>query len=72
MSFLFNSWLAPDTYSLTFGVHSPDGISFDWLDGALFFRVMSPTNMEGVVNLNASAQLRRIGVRKLLAQEVLR
>lgn len=64
VSFIFNCWLAPDTYSLTFGVHSPDGVSFDWLDGALFFRVMSPSNMEGVVNLNASAQVRRVGVRK--------
>ncbi|HKV37333.1 MAG TPA: ABC transporter ATP-binding protein [Pyrinomonadaceae bacterium] len=71
VSFLFNCWLAPDTYSLTFGVHSPDGVSFDWLDGALFFRVMSPSNMEGVVNLNASAQVRHLGVRKMVAQEVL-
>ena len=64
VSFLFNCWLAPDTYSLTFGVHSPDGVSFDWIDGALFFRVMSPVAMEGVTNLNANAQVRRIGVRK--------
>ena len=64
VSFHFNCWLAPDTYSLTFAVHSPDGISFDWLDGALFFRVISPTGMEGVTNLNASAQVRRLGVRK--------
>jgi hypothetical protein len=48
---------------LTFGVHSVDGISFDWLDGALFFRVMSAVAMEGVTNLNAAASLRRIGVR---------
>src|SRR6185369_11555927 len=39
VSFVFSCWLAPDTYSLTFGVHSVDAISFDWLDGALFFRV---------------------------------
>jgi ABC-type polysaccharide/polyol phosphate transport system ATPase subunit len=64
VNFVFNCWLAPDTYSLTFGVHSPDGISFDWLDGALFFRVMSPVGMEGVTNLNATAQVRHLGVRK--------
>ena len=63
VSFVFNCWLAPDTYSLTLGVHSVDGISFDWVDGALFFRVMSIVAMEGVANLNATARLRRIGVR---------
>jgi hypothetical protein len=64
VSFGFLCWLAPDSYSLTFAVHSVDGISFDWLDGALFFRVMSAVGMEGVTNLNATATLRRIGIRR--------
>jgi lipopolysaccharide transport system ATP-binding protein len=63
VSFNFNCWLAPDSYSLTIGVHSPDGASYDWLDGALFFHVMSAVTMEGVANLNASARSRRLGVR---------
>jgi len=63
VSFAFNCWLAPDTYSATLAVHSPDGISFDWVDGVLFFRVMSAVPMEGVTNLNASAMIRRIGIR---------
>jgi lipopolysaccharide transport system ATP-binding protein len=63
VSFVFNCWLAPDTYSVTLAVHSLDGISFDWVDGALFFRVMSAIGMEGVANLNATATLRRLGVR---------
>jgi hypothetical protein len=48
---------------LTLGVHSLDGISFDWVDGAVFFHVMSAVPMEGVTNLNASAIFRRIGMR---------
>ena len=64
VSFVFNCWLAPDTYSLTLAVHSRDGVSFDWLDDALFFRVFSVVSMEGVTNLNASAMVRSIGVRK--------
>ena len=64
VNFRFNCSLAPDTYSLTFGVHSPDGVSYDWLDGALFFNVISPVAMEGVTNLNATAQVHRAGVRK--------
>ena len=62
VSFAFNCWLAPDTYSLTLGVHSVDGISFDWLDGTLFFRVMSAVALDGVTNLNASARFRRVGI----------
>ena len=63
VSFVFNCWLAPDTYSVTLAVHSLDGISFDWIDGALFFQVMSAVAIEGVTNLNATAMFRRIGVR---------
>jgi len=62
-SFVFNCSLAPDSYSITVGVHSPDATSFDWLDGALFFRVMSSVSMEGVTNLNATAMVRRVRTR---------
>jgi hypothetical protein len=48
-------------YSLSFAVHSEDGISYDWLDGVLFFRVASGTPVEGIANLNATANARRIG-----------
>jgi ABC-type polysaccharide/polyol phosphate transport system ATPase subunit len=62
VTFAFNCWLAPDTYSVTVALHSAGGISFDWLDGALFFPVMSAVSMEGVANLNATAMVRRLGV----------
>lgn len=63
VTFEFNCWLAPDMYSLTVAVHSREGISFDWLDGCLFFRVMAPIAMEGLANLNATASTRRLGYR---------
>jgi lipopolysaccharide transport system ATP-binding protein len=63
VTFAFNCWLAPDNYSVTVAAHSANGISFDWVDGALFFRVMSAVTMEGVANLNASAMARSVGVR---------
>ena len=59
-TFEFNCWLAPDTYSIAVAVHSADAISFDWMDGVLFFRVVSETLMEGVANLNASVTTRRL------------
>jgi hypothetical protein len=63
VTFAFNCWLAPDSYSLAVAAHSPDAISFDWLDGAYFFQVMSGRSMEGVANLNASVVTRRVGFR---------
>ncbi|HYY57414.1 MAG TPA: ABC transporter ATP-binding protein, partial [Pyrinomonadaceae bacterium] len=52
-TFSFNCWLASETFSLTVAAHSLDGISYDWIDGVSFFRVMSPVVIEGVANLNA-------------------
>lgn len=54
-TFTFNSWLAPDLYSVSIAVHSPTSVSFDWMDGALYFRVFSDIPVEGVANLNARA-----------------
>jgi ABC-type polysaccharide/polyol phosphate transport system ATPase subunit len=63
VTFALNCWLAPDLYSLTVAAHSREGVSFDWLDGVAYFRVMSAHAMEGVANLNASATTRRLGLR---------
>lgn len=59
-SFSFNCWLAPDNYSITVAAHSVDAISFDWLDGALFFQTLSASPMEGVANLDGTAATRKI------------
>jgi len=69
VTFAFNCWLAPDTYSASVAVHSREGVSFDWLDGVLFFRVMSAVAIEGVANLNASVTMRRIGIRATELEE---
>src|SRR5262249_6532804 len=59
VTFAFNCWLAPDSYSIAVAAHSPDAVSFDWLDGSLVFQVMSENRMEGVANLNATVTTRR-------------
>jgi ABC-type polysaccharide/polyol phosphate transport system ATPase subunit len=59
-NFSFNCWLAPDNYSIAVAVHSVDAISFDWLDGALYFQAMSAYPMEGVANLDGTAATRRV------------
>ena len=61
VTFEFNCWVAPDQLSISVAVHSGAGVSFDWLDGCAFFRVMAATAMEGVANLNATAASKRLG-----------
>lgn len=52
--FAFGCWLGIDDYSISFAVHSPEGQAYDWVDGALFFRVVSAILTEGVANLNST------------------
>ncbi len=61
VSFAFDCWLGLDQFSVSLAVHSRDGVSYDWLDGVLFFRVTSPVLVEGIANLNATATARRVG-----------
>jgi hypothetical protein len=64
VAFSFDCWLGTDFYSISCAVHSSaifeEGIGYDWLDGALFFRVTSPILIEGLINLNAGATVRRL------------
>lgn len=69
-SFSFNCWLAPDSYSITVAAHTVDAISFDWLDGALFFQIVSASPMEGVANLDGTAATRKIVNQDLSHAEV--
>jgi ABC-type polysaccharide/polyol phosphate transport system ATPase subunit len=57
-TFAFNCSLGIDQYSISLAVHSRDGEAYDWLDGALFFRVTGLAPTEGVANLNATVTTR--------------
>ena len=61
-TFSFNCWLAPDLYSVSIAVHSQTAVSFDWMDGALFFRVYSDIPIEGVANLNATVTMQQCAI----------
>ena len=62
VSFAFDCWLGTDSYSVSFAVHSAEGVSYDWLDGVHFFRVATAPPVEGIANLNAIATARRYGI----------
>ena len=64
VTFAFDCWLGTDAYSVSFAVHSEEGISYDWIDGVLFFTVACAPPVEGIANLNASVSSRRIGIAK--------
>jgi ABC-type polysaccharide/polyol phosphate transport system ATPase subunit len=59
VEFAFDCWLGQEHYFVSVAAHSADGVAFDWLDGAIFFRVACPVEMEGLANLNARASARR-------------
>ncbi|MGI8654872.1 MAG: ABC transporter ATP-binding protein [Pyrinomonadaceae bacterium] len=61
VAFSFECWLGADLYSVSFAVHSDEHISFDWLDGVIFFRVVAERPFEGIANLNAVATSQKIG-----------
>jgi lipopolysaccharide transport system ATP-binding protein len=61
VAFAFDCWLGTDAYSVSFAVHSEDGISYDWIDGVLFFNVACAPPVEGVANLQATVSSRRLG-----------
>jgi ABC-type polysaccharide/polyol phosphate transport system ATPase subunit len=60
--FTFDCWLGQEHYFVSVAAHTPDGEAFDWLDGAIFFRVSCAVEMEGIANLNARVTTRRVEV----------
>ncbi len=75
VTFRFGCWLGIGDYSVSLAVHSSSilegGISYDWLDDVLYFRVTSTQTIEGLVNLNADATARRISEHRSAAAAVI-
>ncbi|MFN2532129.1 MAG: ABC transporter ATP-binding protein [Pyrinomonadaceae bacterium] len=71
IDFAFNCWLGIDQYSISLAIHSRDGKAFDWLDGVIFFRVVSPRLTEGVANLNATATVKHLNHKCTVGSAVL-
>ena len=59
VNFAFDCWLGVGQYTISLAVHSREGQAYDWLDAALFLRIMSVTLTEGIANLNARATVRQ-------------
>jgi len=44
-------------YTVTVGVHSQEGLSYDWIDDLVVFEVINGSHCEGVVDLQADVQI---------------
>ncbi|MBA2340191.1 MAG: ABC transporter ATP-binding protein [Pyrinomonadaceae bacterium] len=68
--FAFDCWLGVDSYSISLAVHSSviydEGAGYDWLDGALFFRVTGI--VEGIANLHACVTAQSLDAESVGAQ----
>jgi hypothetical protein len=62
-NFAFNCWVGVGPFSITAAVHSVSGVSYDWVDDVVFFRVFSQIAIEGIANLNANVTTRRLAAR---------
>ncbi|MEQ9483378.1 ABC transporter ATP-binding protein [Coleofasciculus sp. F4-SAH-05] len=45
-------------YTVTVGVHSQEGLSYDWIDDLVVFEVINGNHCEGVVDLQADVQVK--------------
>jgi lipopolysaccharide transport system ATP-binding protein len=59
VEFRFECWLAPQEYTLTVAMQHPDGLSHDWVDDAVAFRVIDDVSRAGVTNLRATLRVTR-------------
>jgi ABC-type polysaccharide/polyol phosphate transport system ATPase subunit len=58
VDFHLESWLTPQTYTLTVATQNADGSSHDWLDDAIAFDVVDTRVAAGVANLRAKVEWR--------------
>lgn len=59
VEFQLDCLLTRQEYTLTVATQYPDGLSQDWLDDALSFRVIDTKDLAGVLNLHANITHRR-------------
>lgn len=56
-SFKIPCYLNKGVYTLTIGVHSQEGISYDWMDEILVFEVVNRQICDGLVDLNSQIKV---------------
>jgi ABC-type polysaccharide/polyol phosphate transport system ATPase subunit len=60
VTFRLRCHLCSGDYSVTAAVHTGGGVSCDWIDDAVFFRVLGTKTAEGLVDLHAGVEISRL------------
>ena len=55
-------------YTVTVGIHSEEGISYDWIDDIVVFEVNNSNNCDGIVDLQSSVEINQISYRVIEQQ----
>ncbi len=55
--FRLNAWLGTGDYAVTLAVHTAEGVSCDWVDDAIFLKVLGSRKASGLTNLDAQVSL---------------
>ena len=61
-------YLHKGIYTVTVGVHSEEGVSYDWIDDLVVFEVINGNHCEGVIDLQANIQVKADAVFCLVHQ----
>lgn len=59
VTYSFECWLTPGEYTLTTATHTVEGMSHDWLDDVLAFRVFDSRHTGGLANLRAQVAIQK-------------
>lgn len=58
VNFRLNAWLGTGDYAVTVAIHTAEGVSCDWVDDAVFLKVLGSRKASGLMNLNAEIGIR--------------
>jgi len=59
-SFQLPCFLNKGVYTVTIGIHSEEGMSYDWMDEIMVLEVSNSKVCDGLVDLNARAKINQI------------
>ncbi|MBD2577184.1 ABC transporter ATP-binding protein [Oscillatoria sp. FACHB-1406] len=76
VTFEMPCFLNKGLYSVSIGLHSSEGISYDWLDDLVLLEVINPTQCDGLIDLDARASIEPqnsallgVGIQKKLGKD---
>jgi len=60
LNFILPCYMNRGVYTLTVGVHSEEGLSYDWIDELIVFEVTNFAQCDGIVDFRAKVEFKRL------------